>query len=202
MNNLDSQLAQMDRALDVAKKYVDYLTGLLKGIDFLAFERAAKIVETARRQGNTIFVAGNGGSAATANHFANDLIWGTRGPQAPLVKAFSLSANISSVTALGNDAGYENVFVEQLKNWLQPQDVVILISASGNSPNVVKAAQFAKEHRAIAVGLTGFDGGLLKQICDTTIHVASPKGDYCPVEDVHMALCHMLTTYLRLRASP
>ena len=118
----------------------------------------------------------------------------------PRPRAISLVANAPIMTALANDVGYANVFVEQLKGLFRDGDVLIAISASGNSENVLKAAQFANDHGGASVGLAGFDGGELKDICQLSIHVPTPIGAYELVEDVHHAVCHMLANYLKFTA--
>jgi len=108
---------------------------------------------------------------------------------------------VSLITALANDDGYENIFIAQLRNILNAGDVVVGISASGNSPNVVKAIEYANSKGAVTVGLTGFLGGGLKEVSQVCVHVETPKGEYGPVEDVHMILDHLVTTYLKMRLS-
>jgi D-sedoheptulose 7-phosphate isomerase len=100
------------------------------------------------------------------------------------------------MTAAGNDIGYESIFVEQLRTLLMPGDVVVAISASGNSPNILRAVEYAKTRHAVTVGLTGFDGGGLREIVDESIHIQTERGDYGPVEDLHLMLGHLITTYL------
>ena len=113
----------------------------------------------------------------------------------------SLTSNTPIITALGNDAGYANIFVEQLKVFFEPGDIVVAISASGNSDNVLEAVQFANEHDGKSVGLTGFDGGRLKNICGLGIHVPTAHREYELVEDVHHAVCHMFANYLKFKAA-
>ncbi len=106
------------------------------------------------------------------------------------------------ITAIVNDAGYHNVFVYQLQIHFKPGDMLVAISASGNSPNVVAAAKWVKNHGGKVVGLVGFDGVQLKTLCDLVIHAKTPKGEYGPVEDVHMVLNHLVYTWLRTQAIP
>ena len=108
----------------------------------------------------------------------------------------SLTDNSSVITAIGNDYGYEQVFVKQLEACLGSGDLLVAISASGNSPNILKAVEYTKENSGITIGLTGFDGGELKKIVDHVLHVPTVKGDYGPVEDVHMMLDHVVGNYL------
>lgn len=182
-------------------RYASYLTGLLENLDIVGLESASRLLSAAYREGRSIYCLGNGGSAATASHFATDLAWGRRIKGETRPRAISLCANVPLMTALSNDLGYESVFVEQLKGLLQPGDVVVAISASGNSENVVQAVQYANEHSGNSVGLVGFDGGKLKSQCHACIHVETPAGMYELVEDVHHAVCHMLSGHLKLQTA-
>jgi D-sedoheptulose 7-phosphate isomerase len=134
----------------------------------------------------------NGGSASTASHWVNDL---TRWRDRPF-RAISLTDNVAVVTAYGNDFGYDLIFKLQLETLMQPDDVVVAISASGNSPNIVSAIDYANENGGITVGLTGFDGGTLRELAQIVVHAPTNKGEYGPAEDVHMVLDHLVTSYL------
>jgi D-sedoheptulose 7-phosphate isomerase len=112
------------------------------------------------------------------------------------MKVVSLTDNVAVITALANDYGYDRIFVMQLEPLLAEGDVVVAISASGNSPNVVQAIEFANERKAVTVGLTGFDGGRLGELCEIHVHVPSARGEYGPVEDAHMVLDHLVMSYL------
>ena len=140
---------------------------------------------------------GNGGSAAVASHYANDIRIGTQTNGHKPFKAVSLTDNISIMTALANDEGYENIFVRQLEGALKAHDVVFALSVSGNSPNVLKAVRYAKEIGAITISCTGFDGGELKKITDINLHMPTKHGDYGPVEDVFTILGHLLYSYFK-----
>jgi D-sedoheptulose 7-phosphate isomerase len=196
MSTLDRLFRQSTGLADYASQYALYLSRLLAELDCEAVERVGGVFEKARVAGRTIFLLGNGGSASTASHFANDLGLGPRVLGGSAFRALSLTDNNAFVTAAGNDLGYETIFVEQLKTLMVRGDVVVGISASGNSPNVVKAIEYAKAHRAFTVGLTGFSGGKLRELVDEAIHIATPAGDYGPVEDLHLVLDHLLTSYL------
>lgn len=175
-----------------------YLTHLIDVINRLDRNEIAAFIETlikAREGGRRIFFVGNGGSASTASHFANDIAIGTRSWKKPF-KAISLCDNVSILTALGNDYGYEDIFVRQLETLFEPEDVVVAISASGNSPNVIKAVEYANSNGGVSVGLTGFDGGKLRQAARISILVPTDKGEYGPVEDVHMIIDHLAGAYL------
>lgn len=185
-----------ESAIDYAKEYVKRLTELLNSLNFEEVNKVIELLIDARERGATIFFLGNGGSAATSSHFANDMgVCASVESKKPF-RAISLASNMAYVTCLGNDLGYENIFVGQLRNLMRSGDIVIGISASGNSPNAVKALEYANEHGAISVAIVGFHGGVMKTKAHHVIHVKSDRGEYGPVEDVHMALDHLISTYL------
>ncbi len=194
-NNLDKMFEKSKNTADFAKNYLAYLTQVISSLDTTAIGKFVDLVVDAREKGRQIFFIGNGGSAATASHFANDISIGTRTTRKPF-KAMSLTDNVAILTALGNDEGYEYIFVKQLQNFANPNDVLVAISASGNSPNIIKALEFAKTNKMFIVGLSGFDGGKLKQMSDLAINVSTPKGEYGPVEDLHMVVDHLVGAYL------
>ena len=183
------------------RDYVQSLTGLVSVLDLEVLQRVADTLDGACRRGSTLFCVGNGGSAATASHLATDLSWGRRGTGEERPRALSLTANVPLMTALSNDVGYADVFVEQLRGLFGDGDVVIAISASGNSENVLRAVRYANEHAGISIGLVGFDGGKMKAACHACIHAETPPGMYELVEDVHHAVCHMLTSYVKHKAA-
>lgn len=182
-----------------ARRYAAYLAGLLRRLDTAAIEKIATVLEEARRDGRTIYFVGNGGSAATASHFATDFAQGAGAPEEAPFRAVSLTDNLAALTALGNDRGYDQVFVGQLRPVFRPGDVLVAISASGNSENVLRAVEFAIARGGVTVGLAGFDGGKLAALCNVSLIVETPKGAYGPVEDMHLILDHMLTTYFAAR---
>ena len=179
--------------------FVDsYLEKLTTALSKVSRDEIAKIVERldkAEKEQGTIYIIGNGGSAATASHMANDLSAGLRLREIRNFKVVSLADNSATCTAIANDVGFENIFYVQLKPVLKPRDVVIAISCSGNSPNIMKAVNFAKAEQVTVIGLTGFDGGELKAASDINYHVESDRGDYGIVEDAHMTLDHILYSY-------
>jgi len=184
----------------IKKLTKDYFNQVRQTLDEISLKEIEKIIEVIRRaylKKKHIFIMGNGGSAATASHFACDLGKGTLRPKdEKKIKRFkvtSLTDNIASITAWGNDFNYDHVFSEQLKNLISPNDVVIGISASGNSPNILNAIELAKKYKAITIGLTGFNGGKLAQISDVAIVAKINKYDIA--EDVHLILTHMITRY-------
>ena len=150
---------------------------------------------SARESGSTIFFIGNGGSAATASHFANDLSFGTNQYKKPF-KVMSLADNLPVLTALGNDYGYDEIFIRQLKIYAKRGDVLVGISASGNSQNVIKAFEYASTYEITTISLTAFDGGILKETSDYNIHIPTDEKEYGPAEDLHMILDHLVGNYL------
>jgi D-sedoheptulose 7-phosphate isomerase len=183
-------------AQQVMENHVQALSHLLEQIDPIALERVVEILSRVRDSGGAVYVAGNGGSAATATHLVNDLCKATRDPNRPPMRALSLSDNVSWFTALANDEGYDRVFSGQLENLARPGDLLIVISASGNSPNLVSAVTAARERGAATCALLGFDGGALLPMVDELIWLPTPHGEYALVEDAHSALCHVLTLCL------
>ncbi len=196
MNALDEIFAKHKDPKSFASAYADYLADIVRALNFDSVAEFANVVLAARERGHRIFFVGNGGSAATASHFANDFSIGTRCPEKPF-KAVSLTDNVAAMTAIANDDGYEQLFVKQLEVLLEPGDVVVAISASGNSPNVVKALELANARGNHTVALTGFEtGGKIAELAKTVVHVKTRKGEYGPVEDVHMFLDHLVGSYL------
>jgi D-sedoheptulose 7-phosphate isomerase len=175
--------------------YLDEFRELLAKLDTEEITRIVQTLVEAYRLGTRVFVLGNGGSAATASHFACDLGKGVIGADGHRFKVLALTDNIPLLTAWANDTSYERIFVEQLDAFLQSRDVVVAISASGNSPNVLRAMELARSRRAITVGLTGFEGGQLKTLCDICLVVPSRHMDQ--IEDAHLAVQHLVCRSLR-----
>jgi len=182
-------------AVEFSRRYISYVSSVLEGIDHDAVARFIATMLEARSKGSTVYFIGNGGSAATASHFANDLSIGTNSYEKPF-QTVSLADNIAILTALGNDFGFDSIFVRQLRVLGSPGDVLVGISASGNSPNLLKAFNYAKEIGIKTVALTAFDGGKLKKIADDGIHVPTGPKEYGPAEDAHMVLDHLIGAYL------
>jgi len=197
MNKIEEIFSKSQSGEDYGKHYVSYLSELLLNLDFEAIDKVIEVFQKARANGKTIFFIGNGGSAATCSHFAEDLSYGTQMEGKEPFKALSLTGNVAHMTAIANDGGYENIFVGQLKNLFEQGDVIVGISGSGNSLNVIKAIEYVNSNGGISIGLLGFDGGKMKEICHYYIHVKTMKGEYGPVEDIHLILGHLITTYLK-----
>jgi D-sedoheptulose 7-phosphate isomerase len=175
--------------------YLDYLKEVLDRIDRSSVRRFVELLLDARERGAAVFFIGNGGSAATASHFANDLSLGTNDYDKPF-RVQSLTDNVPVLTALGNDFGYEDIFERQLRIQGRPGDVLVGISASGNSPNLVKAFEYAAEAGIHTVAITAFDGGRIRELADDAVHVPTEPREYGPAEDAHMVLDHLVSNYL------
>ena len=197
MNNIDELTERhADAPAEYARAYLEYLASCFARIDSDAIAAFIRLLLDARETGNAVYFIGNGGSAATASHFANDLSIGTRTGDEKPFRAISLTDNVAVMTALANDEGYDAMFVDQLKVHFRDGDSLVAISASGNSPNVIAAVEYARSRGATIVGLTGFDGGKLRPLSDISLHVATEKGEYGPVEDMHMIFDHLIGSYL------
>jgi D-sedoheptulose 7-phosphate isomerase len=193
MNNLD-RIFTKDPVV-FAEAYFEYLSRVLKEVDTEAIGRFIQILLDARERGATIYFIGNGGSASTASHFANDLAIGTNSYDKPF-RVISLTDNQAIITAVGNDFGYEEIFVRQLRVLGRAGDVVVGISASGNSQNLISAFEYATSVGIKTVAITAFDGGKMKRMADEGIHVPTAAKEYGPAEDAHMILDHLIGAYL------
>ena len=178
---------------EFAQEYFDGIRSSIDEVDPAALTAISDVFREAWREGRRIFILGNGGSATTASHMATDLGKGTAQPGVKRFKVLSVTDNMSTVTAYANDLSYDDVFVEQLKNHLEPEDVVVGITGSGNSPNVLKAIAWAREQGAVTVGFIGFGGGKLASMVDHQITFASCN--YGVVEDLHLSLNHILSQF-------
>lgn len=177
------------------KNYLAKLDEGLNKLDTDTIEKITEVLAQARDEGRMIFIFGNGGSAATASHFANDLnkLASCNGRQE--FKAMALTDNVPLMTAWGNDVNYDDIFSSQIKNFLNEGDVAIGISGSGNSKNILKALKLAKQKGATTIGLLGFRGGRAKDMVDH--HICFEEDHYGRVEDAHMILAHLIANYLK-----
>jgi D-sedoheptulose 7-phosphate isomerase len=176
----------------------DYIDTLVKELNSISTEKIAQIGEVLREaqvSHHRVFVFGNGGSAATASHMACDFGKNTRQEGQPRLKVISLGDGLAGLTAYANDEGYENVFSEPLLSLAEAGDVALAISGSGNSPNVLKAIQTARQMGLKTIGLTGFKGGKLKDMVDLCLVVESNSIER--IEDIHLIINHILTGLLR-----
>lgn len=181
--------------MEAINRYFTELEQMVRAISLPHLETVLRLLEEAYLNGHRIFIMGNGGSAATASHFALDLAKNTIVPGASRLKAISLTDHVPLITAWSNDTAYEYVFAEQLANMIEPGDVVIGISASGNSLNLINALQLARVSRAFTIGLLGAKGGKIKDMVDA--HVLAPGQNIEQEEDAHMILAHVITRHMR-----
>jgi D-sedoheptulose 7-phosphate isomerase len=173
-----------------------YKTEVLKAletVDLAKVNQAIELFKDARAGGRHIFVCGNGGSASTASHFACDIVKGASQGRSQRFRIMALTDQIATLTAYANDVSYDCVFVEQLRNFAQPGDLVMCISGSGNSPNVIRAMEYANSIGCKTLALTGRDGGKLGPLAQLNIQVAAPHMGR--IEDSHMIVCHMIGYY-------
>lgn len=175
--------------------YYTRFTEALSSFDRGALEKVAEIFERVAAAGGTLWIAGNGGSAAISDHTTCDTTKGTHVDGHPPVRSVSLASNGPMLTAIGNDIAYEEVFRQQLKYYLQDGDAVLVVSSSGNSPNVVNACQYAKDRGAPTIAFVGFKGGKLKDLADVAVHVQAEN--YGIAEDTHQSFIHVITQYLK-----
>ena len=176
--------------------YLNYISELISQLDRSHISQFVDHVLGVRDNKQTIFFLGNGGSASTASHFVNDISLGSRQFENPF-RAVSLCDNQAVITAIANDDGYENIFLQQLQTQAKPGDSMVCISASGNSKNLVKAVEWSRANGIYTISLTAFDGGYLKQHTDLNIHVPTKIGEYGPAEDLHMVICGLIGSYFR-----
>jgi len=186
---------------DVDSRSHDYLSEISRTLDTMKKDLPGKtreivsILAAARDSGKRVYTCGNGGSASTASHMASDLNKGSNRQDSPRFRAIALTDSIPAMSAWANDSSYEDIFVEQLKNHLEKGDVVVAISGSGNSSNVLKAVHYANDIGATTIGLSGFDGGKLSKIAKISYVV--PNNCMQQVEDIHLLIEHMLSLILR-----
>jgi D-sedoheptulose 7-phosphate isomerase len=184
--------------MDIAK-YLQAVQATINNLDPEVIASFATHLENAYNNNQCIYVIGNGGSAANASHFAQDLAKGIffEKPVAKTMKAISLTDNIAHITAIANDTGYQNIFSAQLNTYANTGDVLVCISGSGNSENIVEAVKAAKQKNMFVIGVTGFDGGQLKSIANFSVHV--PLHEMCTVESIHSIIFHLIVLELRER---
>lgn len=176
--------------INEVKTYLEHETATLQKLDVAEINAALNLLEQTFEQGNTVFVFGNGGSSATASHFQNDFNKGVSEHTEKKFNFLCLNDNVATVMAVANDIGFDEVFRFQLTGHMQPGDVVMAISGSGNSKNVINAVEYAKEQGAKVIGLTGFGGGKLKELSDVSLHV--PINSMQITEDIHMVFDHLM----------
>lgn len=181
--------------INILQNYKNQLSDQINKINLETVKSIIDELENTKMKNGKIYVIGNGGSAATASHMVNDLGVGLKRRGIRNFDIESLADNVPVITAIGNDIGYENIFYAQLKDKIKTNDLLIAISCSGNSPNIVKAIHYAKEQNIKIIGLTGFDGGKLRDLADISFHIETDQHQYGLVEDLHMILDHIIYTY-------
>ena len=172
------------------RDYIALEIEVLKKLDAEQINAALNLLDETRQKKGRIYICGNGGSAATASHFQNDFNKGVSEYIDVPFRFHCLNDNVATLMAIANDIGYEEVFRFQLRNNLEENDVLVAISGSGNSPNVIHAVEYAKEHGCKIIGLTGFSGGKLKELSDISLH--APVNSMQVTEDIHMIFDHLM----------
>ncbi|MAE66226.1 MAG: sugar isomerase [Phycisphaeraceae bacterium] len=178
-----------------AREYLEHAARIAKAIDTDAIDRYARTLYEAWRDDRAVFVFGNGGSASTASHHVCDYVKTASVEGRRRLRAFSLVDNVGLLTAIGNDLSFDDTFVLPLETMAKPGDVAIAISCSGNSPNVVRACRWAKDHGLTIVALSGFEGGAMAALAD--LHINVPNDNYGIIEDMHLSIGHMVTQRLQ-----
>jgi D-sedoheptulose 7-phosphate isomerase len=174
------------------------VSALISRLPFALIDKTSELLFESYEQGRTVFLFGNGGSAALASHMACDLGKGTSSPDnQKRMRVLALTDNVPTITAWANDANYEDIFAEQLKNFARKDDLALAISGSGNSPNVLKALQTAREIGMKTIGVGGFAGGRMKEFCDINLIVTCDNMQF--IEDLHLCIAHCVFTLLRDR---
>lgn len=187
----------MVNSIRQCRPYFELLSKSIQALPFDDVDRVANLLVRAHEQERSIFLFGNGGSAALASHFACDLGKGTVSGSKKRFRVLALTDNVPLMTAWANDAKYEDIFAEQLANFVRPHDIAFAISGSGNSPNVLRALRTAKNTGATTVGLAGFAGGKMRALCDECIVV--PCDNMQIIEDLHLCVAHSLFTCVRAK---
>ena len=189
------QVAQVTKTSEAISAYLTEMQSTLSNLPIDGIERIVNALRSARAQKKTVFLFGNGGSAATASHLACDLTKGTNANGRPRLRVIALTDNVPLISAWANDSSYEDIFAQQLQQQVESGDIAIGISGSGRSPNVLNALKVATSAGAITIGLTGFDGGDLKNLVDLCVVV--PDNSIDQVEDVHLMIGHVIASCLR-----
>mgnify|MGYP000636762920 FL=1 len=198
-NNIDKIYNESSNIDEFVSGYFNNLNHIINQLDLSSISSFIEEFSDSYENNQTIFVAGNGGSSSTASTMANDIgfdIMRKTGASKP-VKVHALTENSAVITAIANDTGYDNIFINQLKIHYKEGDKLLVISASGNSKNLILAAEWVKEKGGKVIGLLGFSGGDLKDICDHHVHVKTGDGEYGPVEDLHLIINHIMAHWLQ-----
>lgn len=198
-NALEALFKSSATSAEYAQNFFDRLALRMKVIDPEAIGRVIEEFEKAQEDNRTIFFVANGGSAAVASHIVNDLCANNIVPGKRGYRAFCLADNVESITAIANDSCYENIFCNQLACHMVPGDLVVALSVSGNSPNILRAVDYANENGGITIGWAGMDGGKLLERCKIGIVIPSTRDEYGPVEDIFSNIGHIITGYVTMK---
>ncbi len=182
-------------AITNAQSYFSVLAETVERLPYAVIDRVADVLVQAHENGRGVYLFGNGGSAALASHLACDLGKGSVNGSPKRFRVVAFTDNVPLITAWANDARYEDIFSEQLRNFVRPRDIAFAISGSGNSPNVLNALRVARKAGAVNIGLTGFQGGMLRSLCDICMIV--PSENMQVIEDLHLSIAHALFTSIR-----
>ncbi|MNW37145.1 Phosphoheptose isomerase [compost metagenome] len=196
----NSNTFTVDRDLDLfIDNYILYLYELMKKLDKNEIKKYIEELQRCYSDNNTMFIIGNGGSASASSHIANDVNLGITKKSNFIrpFKAHSLTDNMSVITAIANDLDYDDIFVQQLRMYYQEGDILLAISASGNSPNIIRAVEWVKSHGGKVISFVGFDGGKLKVLSDIVVHINSLADEYGPVEDIQLIINHLTVAWLQ-----
>ena len=198
MSEINKLATKNKSILNFANSYFDNLINNFKNLDKSSILKLEKEFLDLRKKKSTLYVFGNGGGAATAMTMANDLGFDVlKKTNKETFKIVSLNDNSSVITAIANDTGYDNIFLNQLKIHFKKNDKILIFSASGNSKNLVNAANWVKKKGGKGISILGFDGGKLKKISNLSVHIKSEKGDYGPVEDIQLIINHILAHWFQ-----
>lgn len=198
-NKLAEMYDASESVADYAREYVDHMAEVVKALDVAAVAKAAEVIERCAEDDKTFFILGNGGSGAVGAHWVNDLSANTVVAGKPGFRVMSLTDNAFSVTALANDASYEEIFSIQLQANMRPGDVVMALSVSGNSPNILRGVEYANANGGYTIGCCGMQGGELQKIAQLPIYIPSTKDEYGPVEDMFSVIMHIIQSYISMR---
>ncbi|MAV76751.1 MAG: sugar isomerase [Candidatus Marinimicrobia bacterium] len=201
MSNIIKFSKESKNFSEFTDSYIEYLSEVFSKVSKKNLDNLEKTLEIIRKKSANLFVIGNGGGAATATTMANDLGFDIlkKTKAKKILKIYSLSDNNAVSTAIANDTGFENLFVNQLKIHFKKNDYLLIFSASGNSKNLVSAAKWVKKKKGKVIGILGFSGGKLKSLCDLCIHIPTEKGEYGPVEDIQLMINHMLAHWFQTK---
>lgn len=198
MNKLQELYDNTSSPAEYAAGYLQHMAQVVASLDPEAVASVTGIIHDVAANDKTLFLIANGGSAAVSTHWVNDLSANTVVTGQPGYRVISLTDNASSITALGNDASFNEIFTIQLKANMRPGDVVLAMSVSGNSPNLVSAMNYANENGAVTIACTGMEGGKLRELAQHSIHINSTKDEYGPIEDMFSVIMHIIQSHISM----